>query len=74
MLPPNSEGADMTRLLDKSPTLNERLKAEEKRLKIELNQAGAGSVRDKILEKLRHLDAAAHINEWLSSPGLRAPT
>ena len=64
----------MTRLLDKFPTLHDRLKAEEKRLKIELDQVGPGSVREKLLEKLRHLDAAAHINEWLSSPGLRAPT
>jgi hypothetical protein len=64
----------MTRLLDKSPTLHDRLKAEEKRLKIELDQVEPGSVREKLLEKLRHLDAAAHINEWLSSPGLRAPT
>ena len=64
----------MTRLLDKSPTLHDRLKAEEKRLKAELDQAEPSSVREKLLEKLRHLDAAAHINEWLSSPGLRAPT
>jgi hypothetical protein len=64
----------MSRLLDKSPTLHDRLKAEEKRLKIELDQVEPGSVREKLLEKLRHLDAAAHINEWLSSPGLRAPT
>ena len=52
----------MTRLLDKSPTLHDRLKAEEKRLKIELDQVEPGSVREKLLEKLRHLDAAAHIN------------
>ena len=64
----------MTRLLDKSPTLHDRLKAEEKRLKTELDEVKPGSVREKLLEKLRHLDAAAHINEWLSSPGLRAPT
>ena len=64
----------MTRLLDKSPTLHDRLQAEEKRLKTELDQVEPGSVREKLLEKLRHLDAAAHINEWLSSPGLRAPT
>jgi hypothetical protein len=64
----------MTRLLDKFPTLHDRLKAEEKRLKIELDQVEPGSVREKLLEKLRHLDAAAHINEWLSSPGLRAST
>jgi len=58
---------------NKSPTLYERLTAEKKRLQIELDQAGSGSARNKLLDKLRQLDTAAHINEWLSSPGLRAP-
>jgi hypothetical protein len=64
----------MAWFLDKSPTLYERLTAEKKRLETEAGQVGPGSIRDKLLEKLRQLDAATHINEWLSSPGLRAPT
>jgi hypothetical protein len=64
----------MTWFLNKSPTLFERLSEEKKRLEIQLGHVGPGTVRDKILGKLRQLDAAAHINEWLSSPGLRAPT
>jgi hypothetical protein len=64
----------MTSFPDKSPTLFERLTAEKKRLEIELFKIEPGSARDKLLEKLRHLDAAAHINDWLSSPGLRAPS
>jgi hypothetical protein len=64
----------MAWFLNKSPTLFERLAAEKKRLEIELFQAGPGSARDRLLEKLRHLDAAAHINDWLASPGLRAPS
>ena len=39
----------MTRLLDKFPTLHDRLKAEEKRLKIELDQVEPCSVREKLL-------------------------
>jgi hypothetical protein len=35
---------------------------------------GPGLRRNRLSEKLRQLDVAAHINEWLSSPGLRAPT
>ena len=64
----------MTWILNKSPTLYERLIEEKKRIETAAGQAGPGSVRDKLLEKLRQLDTAAHINEWLSSPGLRAPT
>ncbi|HLJ01156.1 MAG TPA: hypothetical protein VKT76_15690 [Bradyrhizobium sp.] len=63
----------MTWFLNKSPTLYERLAEEKKRLEMQLDHLGEGSVRDKLLDKIRQLDVAAHINEWLSSPGLRAP-
>jgi hypothetical protein len=63
----------MARFLNESPTLHERLTAEKKRLQIELDLAGPGSIRDRLLEKLRDLHAATHINEWLSSPGLHTP-
>jgi len=33
----------------------------------------AGKERDRILRKSRQIAAAAHINEWLSSPGLQPP-
>jgi hypothetical protein len=64
----------MTWLTNKSPTLYERLVEQKKRLEHEAGQTGAGAARNKLLEKIRQLDVAAHINEWLSSPGLRAPT
>ena len=57
----------------KSPTLYERLTEQKKRLEIEATSTGPGSARNKLLEKLRQLDVAANINEWLSSPGLQAP-
>ena len=60
--------------LNKYPTLCERLAEEKKRLTAEVDGAESGAARDKRLGKLRQLDVAAHINEWLSSPGLRAPT
>jgi hypothetical protein len=63
----------MTWFLNKYPTLLDRLTAEKKRLEIEMVHVGPGSARNKLLKKLRQLDTAAHINEWLSSPGLRAP-
>ena len=64
----------MTWSLNKYPTLYERLTEEKKRLEAAIGQAGSGPVRDKLLEKLRQLDVAVHIDEWLSSAGLRAPT
>lgn len=64
----------MTWLTNKSPTLYERLAEQKKRLENEADQTGPGAARNKLLEKIRQLDVAAHINEWLSSPGLRAPT
>lgn len=33
-----------------------------------------GKDRDALLKKARQLDTASHINEWLSSSGLRTPT
>ncbi len=64
----------MAWFLNESPTLYERLTAEKKRIQTELDQVGPGSIKDALLEKLRHLGAATNINEWLSSPGLRVPT
>lgn len=32
-----------------------------------------GPDRDALLKKARQLETASHINEWMSSPGLRAP-
>ncbi len=63
----------MTWLINKSPTLYERLTDEKKRIEAAAALLGPGLIRNKLLEKLRQLDVAAHINEWLSSPGLRAP-
>jgi hypothetical protein len=64
----------MAWLIDKSPTLYERLADEQKRIETAVALLGPGLRRNKLSEKLRQLDVAAHIDEWLSSPGLRAPT
>jgi hypothetical protein len=64
----------MTSIVNKSPTLYERLAERKKRLESEADRAGPGLARNKLLEKIRQLSVAAQVNEWLSSPGLRAPT
>ena len=63
----------MVRTKNNSPALFRRLAEEKKRLEAEVGQAKPGSAKNMLLEKLRQLDVAAHINEWLSSSGLRAP-
>jgi hypothetical protein len=63
----------MVRIKSNSPTLFLRLTEEKKRLEAEMCLAKPGPARNKLLEKLRQLDVAAHVNEWLSSPGLRTP-
>ncbi|WP_314958099.1 hypothetical protein [Bradyrhizobium cosmicum] len=63
----------MTWLIDKSPTLYERLAVEHKRIEAAMVLLAPGSKRNELLQKLRQLDIAAQTNEWLSSPGLRAP-
>jgi hypothetical protein len=63
----------MTWLINKSPTLYERLAAEHKRIEAVMALVPPGSKRNALLQKLRQLDVAAQTNEWLSSPGLRAP-
>ena len=64
----------MAWILNKSPTLYERLTEQKKRLKSEADRAGPGLARNELLEKIHQLNVAAQVNEWLSSPGLRAPT
>jgi hypothetical protein len=59
--------------MTKSPTLYDRLTDEKKRVEAAAALLGPGLIRTKLLEKLRQLDVAAHMNDWLSSPGLQAP-
>jgi hypothetical protein len=33
-----------------------------------------GSEREQLLRKAKNADTAAHINDWLTSPGLQSPS
>jgi hypothetical protein len=37
------------------------------------SQLGPGAERDDLLKKARQADTAAHLDEWVNSPGLRPP-
>jgi hypothetical protein len=40
---------------------------------VEANALPQGPLRDAAIRKARQAETGAHINEWLSSPGLQAP-
>jgi hypothetical protein len=55
------------------PPLDQRLEEQAKRLRKEAQGTPPGVERDKLIRLARQAETAAHMDEWLSSPGLRAP-
>jgi hypothetical protein len=47
--------------------------AERAKLEVELAKLKPGRQMDLLRKKIRQLDTAAHLSEWLSSPGLQPP-
>ncbi|MBT1511647.1 hypothetical protein KIP88_14130 [Bradyrhizobium sp. SRL28] len=54
-------------------TFEENIAAEKAKLEAQVAQLKPGPQRDGLLKKIRQLDTASHMNEWLTSPGLRPP-
>jgi len=54
-------------------SFEQRLAQEAERAKAAAETLPDGAERDLLLKKARQAETAAHINEWLSSPGLRPP-
>lgn len=54
-------------------TFEENIAAEKAKLEAQIAQLKPGPKRDGLLQKIRQLETASHINEWLSSPGLQPP-
>jgi hypothetical protein len=54
-------------------TFEENLAAEKAKLEAQIAQLKPGPQRDGLLRKIRQLETALHMNEWLTSPGLRPP-
>jgi hypothetical protein len=61
------------RSLEQPETLQQRLEDEAMRLREQAKLLGPGAPRESLLRKARQTDTAAHMNEWLGSPGLQAP-
>ncbi len=64
----------MQRQLPKSHLFEDHIAAERKRLEEQLPLLPQGTIRDQLLVKMRQLETASHINQWISSTGLRTPT
>ena len=54
-------------------SLKQRLIEHVTRLREEAKLMGPGFDREALLRKARQTETAAHIDEWLSSPGLKPP-
>jgi hypothetical protein len=50
-----------------------QIAAEKKRLEEQIAGTPHGPQRDALVKKIRQLETAGHMNEWLVSPGLRSP-
>jgi hypothetical protein len=51
----------------------DRLEQEAKALKDQARELRPSKQRETLFRKARQLETAAHINEWLTSPGLSPP-
>jgi hypothetical protein len=57
----------------KPHSFENKIAAEKARAEAQLAGITHGPERDALAQKIRQLDTASHLNEWLSSPGLRQP-
>jgi hypothetical protein len=54
--------------------LEHRLADEAERLRKQARGTPPGIERERLIRRARRAETALHMREWLSSPGLKAPT
>jgi hypothetical protein len=54
-------------------TFEENIASEKAKLEAQVAKLKPGPQKDALLRKIRQLDTATHLSEWLSSPGLQPP-
>jgi hypothetical protein len=54
-------------------TFEENIAAEKARCEEQLAQTPHGPARDALVKKIRQLNTASHMSDWLKSPELRPP-
>ena len=76
-LPPSrmwSSAVQQRRRVKQTLSLDQRLTDQAERLKKEARGTPPGIERERLLRRARHAETAAHMEQWLTSPGLRAPS
>jgi hypothetical protein len=61
------------RRFKQTQTFEERLAEEAARFREAAQALPQGTARELLLWRARQAETAAHMNEWLPSPGLQAP-
>lgn len=61
------------RAFDHFHAFDQSLNAEQARIRVELECANPGLQRDVLARKLRQIETALQIDDWVSSPGLQPP-
>jgi hypothetical protein len=61
------------RRFKQTQSLAERLVQDVEYLKVQLASMPPGPERDHLVRRIRQNETAAHIDQWLSSPGLQPP-
>jgi hypothetical protein len=55
-------------------TFEENIAAQKAKLEAQIAQLKPGPQMDALNKKIRQLETASHMSEWLTSSGLQAPT
>ena len=63
----------MQRRRSPAHTFEDQVAAEKKRLEEQAALLPHGPTKDALLRKIRQLDTATHMHDWLKSPELRPP-
>jgi hypothetical protein len=61
------------RRFKQTKSLKERLLEDAQKLRDEAKLLRYGPLRDAVMKKARQAETAAHMDDWLNSPGLRPP-
>ena len=61
------------RRFKQTETLQERLRKFAADIREQASQMPPSAERDQLVKKARQADTAAHLDEWMSSPGLQSP-
>jgi hypothetical protein len=63
----------MQRIRSVPHTFEDQVAAQKAKLEAQVAKLPPSPQKDVLLRKIRQLETASHINEWLTSPGLRPP-